>query len=227
MINPIAELVLTGLSSLPRYFLLRQCWRLKPWERPNLGDILSHLSLLSQSPHSHLLLKVSMRRKGYIGSDGQAYLHPPPQSVYSSLQYTAKPSQRMSILTSSAFPKTETEQTTGVTSDDSMQSAGTESEEEDYTLPQEGYTLPQEWVSMMQRKLSERERDQHLRVALSEYNTPGKRKMSSSQQASRFVNLDSNPSDSGNWSPRTSDELERYHKNLLTQQLLSNEPALP
>ena len=164
-----------------------------------------------------------MRRKGYIGSDGQSFLHPPPQSVYHGLQYTAKPSQRMSILASLAISMTETEQTTGLTSDDSLQSAGTESEEEEET---DTPTLPQDWVSMMQRKLSERDSDQQLRLALSEHRNPGKRK-TSSQRVSMFANMDSNPSDSGHWSPRTSDELEHYHKNLLTEQLLSNKPTLP
>lgn len=165
-----------------------------------------------------------MRRKGYIGNDGQAFLYPPPQSVYHGLQYTAKPSQRMSILAYSAISMTETEQSTGLSSEASLRSSEPESEQEEEP---DGNGLPQEWVNLMTKKLSERKFDsnQHLRMALLDGEKPGKKKTRNQQLNIRTE--DSNPSDSGHWSRRLSDDPEYYHEHSQLEPLHPNTATVP
>ena len=59
-----------------RYYQLQQCWKLEKSERPDFKQLLHTLHILSQSPWTHLLFKMSEKRKGYINETHQIFLHP-------------------------------------------------------------------------------------------------------------------------------------------------------
>ena len=59
-----------------RYYQLQHCWKLEKSERPDFKQLLHTLHILSQSPWTHLLFKMSEKRKGYINETHQIFLHP-------------------------------------------------------------------------------------------------------------------------------------------------------
>lgn len=65
-----------------RHFLLQQCWQFDPNDRVTFTKLCGVLEIFSQNPSNHITLRVSTKRKGYVSSSGQVYLHPAPMSVY-------------------------------------------------------------------------------------------------------------------------------------------------